>query len=104
MSKINVHTRKASHTQTLAGTKKDASMKTLTISGNAEPSLKLALGFETLWGKFNQNKHKMYLPKMHVCCLLSASSFVVEVINQLNVIAKNMLCYSCTSCLHIYTF
>lgn len=45
-----------SQTQTLTGTKKDASVKTLTISGNPEPSLKLALGFETLWGEFNQNK------------------------------------------------
>ena len=57
-------------------------MKTLTISGNPEPILKLALGFQSLWGKFNQNKHRMYLKKMHVCCLLSASSFVVEFINQ----------------------
>ena len=78
----HTQTRWVAHTQTLAETKKDASMKTLTISGNPEPILKLALGFQSLWGKFNQNKHRMYLKKMHVCCLLSASSFVVEFINQ----------------------
>ena len=73
-----------SHTQTLAGTKKDASMKTLTISGNPEPILKLALGFETLWGKFNQNKHRMYLQKLHVCCLLSVLLLLILLINNVS--------------------
>lgn len=51
--KKNAHTHIHKHTQTLAESKRDASMKTLTISGNPEPILKLALGFETLRGKFN---------------------------------------------------
>lgn len=42
---MSTRTPKVQYTQALAGTKKDASMKTLTISGNLEPILKLALGF-----------------------------------------------------------
>ena len=45
MGAQNKCTHTVTHTQTLAGTKKDASMKTLTISGKSEPILKLALGF-----------------------------------------------------------
>lgn len=91
-----MHMHIQSHTQALAETNKDASMKTLTISGNPEPILKLALGFETLTGKFNQNKHRMYSQKIHVCCSLLASSFVVEFINNMskpNTCSVMFLCY-----------
>lgn len=53
---------------------KDARVKTLTIREKPQPSLKLALGFETLWGEFNQNKQRLHLKKM-LCILFTLSHF-----------------------------